>query len=112
MPTKLIKLEAESNEDDTPVLIEIEAPPNSQFYEEISAGSATVVDATFDKIQPLLVKACRPVVASLKEISQEADVEKAEVQMGLSFEMEGNVYITKFKANANLIVKIELKSKR
>lgn len=108
MATKLIRL-GKDVEGDASVLIEVEAP-QSQFN-EISARTAAGVDATLDKIQPLLVKACHPVIAALKEISEEANVEKAEVQISFSFEAGGNVYITKFSTTANLTVKLELKPK-
>lgn len=37
------------------------------------------MDATFDKVKPLVVKACRPIVAAYQELNQEMLVEQAEV---------------------------------
>ncbi len=68
------------------------------------------MDATFDKIKPILIRACRPIAAVWKELEQEVTLDSAEVEMGLSFEGEGNVYITKVKGTGNLTVKLILKS--
>lgn len=102
MATKLIKLE-----DGT--LIEVEVPPDQA--QQISGGFADKVNATFDKVKPILVKTCRPIVAAWQEINQEMHIEQAEVELGLSFEGEGNLYVTKSKAGANLTIKLILKPK-
>ncbi len=102
MPTKLIQLE-----DGT--LVEVEIPPDEAS--QISGGFVERVNTTFDKIQPLLIKVCRPIAAAWEEINQDMNIEEAEVELGLSFEGEGNLYVTKTKANANLTVKLKLKPK-
>lgn len=100
MPTKLIKLE-----DDT--LIEVEVPPDQ--VQQISGGLADKVAATFDKINPILIKTCRPIISAWREINEELKIDQAEIELGLSFEGEGNLYVTKSKAGANLTVKLVLK---
>lgn len=102
MSTKLIQLN-----DGT--LVEVEIP--SDQPRQISGGFADQVNANFEKIQPLLIKICRPIAAAWEEINQDMNIEEAEVELGLSFEGEGNLYITKMKANANLTVKLTLKPK-
>jgi hypothetical protein len=102
MVTKLIQL-------DDGTLVEIEVPGDQ--VQQISGGFAEQVNSTFDKIQPILVKICKPIAVAWQEINKEMNIEQAEVQLGLSFEGEGNLYITKSKANANLTVKLVLKSK-
>lgn len=102
MATKLIELE-----DGT--LVEIEVPPDQA--QQISGGFAERVGATFDKIQPILVRTCRPIIAAWRELNQDMDIEQAEVVLGLSFEGEGNLYVTKTSAEANLTVKLVLKPK-
>jgi Trypsin-co-occurring domain 1 len=100
MATKLIKLE-----DDT--LIEVEMQEG-----EARQTTGSVVDrvnSTFDKIQPILVKTCRPIMAAWKELNKEMQIEQAEVEIGFSFEGEGNIYITKAKASSNIKVKLVLK---
>lgn len=102
MATKLIQL-------DDDVLVEVEVP--SEQAQPISGGAADRVNATFDKIRPILVKTCRPIAAAWKEINQDMNIEQAEIQLGFNFEGEGNLYITKSKATANLTVKLVLKPK-
>lgn len=101
MTTKLIKLN-----DGT--LVEVESKPDES--QMISSSIAEKVDSSIEKIQPLLIKACTPVVAAWKELSSLANIEQAEIELGLTFEGEGNIYIAKGKVGANLTVKLTLKS--
>jgi hypothetical protein len=100
MATRLIKLDDET-------YVEVEAQPNQP--EQISAHAAAKVEATMEHVQGLLVKACRPVVAAWQELNKEMNIEAAEIEMGLSFEGEGNLYITKAKTGANLLIRLKLK---
>ena len=100
--TRLIKL----NDGKGP-LIEVEATENE--VQQVSSRAAKKVQQTLDTIEPLLVHACQPVIAALKDIGEDADVESAEVELGFSFEGEGDVYIAKFKGGANLLVRVSLK---
>lgn len=102
MATKLIQL-------DDDILVEVEVPPEQA--QPISGGAADRVNTTFDKIRPILVKTCRPIAAAWKEINQDMNIEQAEIQLGFNFEGEGNIYITKSKAAANLTIKLVLKPK-
>ena len=99
---KLIELE-----DGT--LVEVEVPEDQA--KQISGGFADRVSNTFDRIRPVLVKTCRPIAEAWQEINQDMEIEQAEVEIGLSFEGEGNLYVTKSKAGANLTVKLVLKPK-
>ena len=106
MATQLIELDDET-------LVEVEVPEGQ--VQEISGGFAKRVDATFAQIRPLILKTCRPIVGAWKdlrqELGQDMDIDRAEVDLGLSFEGEGNLYITKSKAAANITVKLVLKPK-
>ncbi|MEE4357010.1 MAG: CU044_2847 family protein [Desulfococcaceae bacterium] len=102
MPTKLIELE-----DGT--LVEVEVSEDQA--QQISGGFADKVASSFDKIRPLLLNICKPVNETWKELSKEMFIEQAEVQVGLNFEGEGNLYITRSKVGANLTVKLLLKPK-
>ncbi|MGK7944335.1 MAG: CU044_2847 family protein [Microcystaceae cyanobacterium] len=88
------------------ILVEVEVARES--VEEISGGFAQRVGETFDCVHPLLVKSCRPIVKAWKELNQEMKVEQAEVELGLSFTGEGNLYITKATTSANLKIKLVL----
>jgi TolB-like protein len=100
MTTKLIRLE-----DGT--LVEVEAVEDQ--IQPLAGGFADKVNTSLDRIQPIFVKACRPIIAAWKEINQDMNIEKAEIELGVSFEGEGNVYVTKSKAGANLTIKLVLK---
>ncbi len=103
MASRLIKLE-----DGT--LVEVEALPND--VNQIAASDAAKkVDESIDRIHPILVRACRPIMAAWNELSKEMDIEHGEVELGLSFEAEGNVYVVRGTASANLVVKLTLKPK-
>lgn len=102
MATKLIELE-----DGT--LVEVEIP--TQQVQQISGGFTDKVNATFDKIHPILTRICRPITTAWQEISQDVDIAHAEIELGLGFEGEGNIFITKSKVSANLTVKLVFKPK-
>jgi len=102
MDTKLIELE-----DGT--LVEVKVKPGQA--QPIAGGFAYKVSTTFDQIHPLLAKICRPIADAWKELNQEIHIEQAEIELGLSFEGEGNLFITKSKARANLTIKLILKHK-
>ena len=98
MTTQLIRLQ-----DGT--LVEAEATGQAQ---PISGNYAKKVAADFSKVKPLLINICNQLSTAWKEINQDMVVEKAEIEVGLSFEGEGNVYITKATVGANMIVKLIL----
>ena len=100
MASRLIQLE-----DGT--LVEAEVPENQA--REIAGGLAEKVNKSLDTIQPVLTNISRSIVSSWQDLSKEMQIEGAEVELGLSFEGEGNLYITKAKAGANLTVKLKLK---
>jgi hypothetical protein len=103
MATKLIELN-----DGT--LVEVEVSADSS--QPISGGFAEKVDQTFESIRPILVKVCHPIVDAWQELNRDVEIEQAEVQVGVSFEGEGNLYITKSKAGANLTIKFIVKPKK
>ena len=100
MGKKLIELE-------DGMLVEVEV--SGEEIEEIAGGLVDRVQTTFAAVHPILVNSCRPIIKAWQELNQEMKVEEAEVEIGLSFSGEGNLYITKSTASANLKVKLLLK---
>lgn len=100
MATRLIRL-------DDGTLVEVDAEPNQPQH--VSSRFADEVSGKLDAMQSLLVQACEPVVKAWRELNQEMELETAQVELGLSFEGEGNLYITKAKAGANIVVTLTLK---
>lgn len=103
MATQLIQFE------DGP-LVEVEVRDDQA--QEVSGRFAQKVGATFDAIRPLIITACRPIASACQELNREMEIDEAEVELGLSFEGEGNLYITKSTAGANLTVRLLLKPKK
>jgi hypothetical protein len=98
--TKLIRLE-----DGT--LVEVDVPTGEA--QQISGGIADNVDKTIDIIKPTLLKICRPLMDTWAELNKDVHLEQAEVELALSFDVEGNLYLAKAKTGASLKVKLVLK---
>ena len=89
------------------VFVEVEVPAAQP---QLLAGSiADKVNANIDKIKPILISIAQPILATWNEINQDMLLEQAEVELGLSFDIEGNVYITKAKVSGNMTIKLVLK---
>ena len=102
MSTKLIKLS-----DGT--FVEVSVPVEAAV--PISGVTAQDVDSAIDKIKPFLLKICKPLSETWKELNQEMHIQQAEVELGLSFEVEGDLFIAKTTAGANIVVKLILNPK-
>lgn len=102
MPTKLIRLA-----DGT--LVEAEINPGEAT--QISGGAADRVAGSLERIEPILRNVCQSIASAWSAIT-ELDVDHVDVELGLSFEGEGNIFITKAKAGANLTVTLALKKPR
>jgi len=102
MFTKLIELEDG---------ILVEAEVSNEEAQPIAHNLAPKVSSTFAQIKPILVTISRPLAEAWQEINQDVQIEQAEVQIGFSFEAEGNLYVTKTKGAANITVKLVLKPK-
>ena len=103
MATKLIELQ-------DGILIGVEIP--EQQAQKIAGGSVPPkVDASIEAIEPLLMKVCRPVVNAWQKLRDETEIEQAEIELGLSFEGSGKLFVATAKASANITVKLTLKPK-
>lgn len=91
------------------ILVEVDAGKDEA--QQISGGLADKVDATMNKIKPILLKTCHPILAAVKDLREDVDLEQVEVEVGLSFDAEGNIYITKANFGANVLVRMTLKNK-
>lgn len=100
MGSKLIKLEG--------TLVQVEVAEDS--VREISANLAKSVDATFDQLKAILSKVCSPIAEAWGEMNKQLVVDQAEVELALSFEASGNLFIANSKAGVNLKVKLVLKA--
>jgi hypothetical protein len=102
MPNQLIELE-------DGLLVEVEIPPNQ--VQQISGGMPEQVDKAIDTVKPVLLKACRPVVAVWSELNKEMSISSAEVELQLGFSASGSVFLAKANGSANLKVKLSISPK-
>ncbi|CAA6819519.1 MAG: Unknown protein [uncultured Sulfurovum sp.] len=107
MAKKLIKLE-------NGLLMEVEVATNEDGIEEISGGDDEVLDrvsTSMGTVEKMLIQSVQPIVNAYNVLNQDVVLEKAEVEVGIGFSAEGNIFIAKGNANANLKVKLVLKPK-
>ncbi len=102
MANKLIRLE-------DGILVEIESTGTQ--ITAIAGGAAARVDSAIDAIKPLILKACKPISEIYQELNKDMTIEQVEMELGLGFEAEGDLFITKAKGNANLVIKVTIKPK-
>jgi hypothetical protein len=98
MATRLIKLS-------DGILVEAEVDP--QEATEIAGGSAKHVQASLEAVEPILVSVCRPIAKAWDSMTN-FHIEHVQVELSLSFEGEGNIFLTKARAGANLTVTMSL----
>ena len=102
MDSKLIELsdglliEVSASEDD--------ANPISSTYVE-------KVENAFSQIDEVLTTVSNSLASNWHKFNEQTAVEKATIELGVGFEGEGNIFVTKAKANANLTITLELKPK-
>lgn len=103
MHSKLIRL-------DDGTFVEVELDPSEA--RQISGGSAAKrVQSSLDVVSPVLKRVCHSVSNAWKNVEESVHIEQAEIEVGLCFEGEGNVYIASSKTSANLKVKLIIKQK-
>jgi len=95
MATRLIEL-------DDGTLVEVEVAESEAV--PISGGAAEKVASSFDKIEPVLIGVCKPVAQVWKAVGEGLHIDSVQIELGLSFEGEGNVFVSRAKAGANLTV--------
>ena len=104
MATKLIEL-------NDGILVEVEVSPDQA--RPIAGGAAEkVLGATLERLTPMIVQVARPVVAAWEQLNQDMDVESADIELALNFESEGNLYLAKASAGANITIAFTLKPRR
>ena len=105
MSKKLIEL-------DNGLLMEVEIPQSE--IEMISGGSDDMikkVQSSMGTVEKILVQSVKPITNVYNALNQEVVLEKAEVEIGIEFSAEGNIFIAKGNANANLKVKLVISPK-
>ncbi len=104
MSKKLIEL-------DNGLMMEVDVPQSE--IEMISGGSDIVekVDKSIDAVESVLLKSVEPITKAYNALNQDVVLERAEVEIGIGFSAEGNIFIASGKGSANLKVKLVLSPK-
>ena len=89
----------------------VEVELSQEQVQKVSGGKKRKLDTSFERIIPVLKNVCQPISSVWKELNKELHIEQTEVEIGLSFEGEGNIFITRSKASANLVVKMTFRPK-
>ncbi len=90
-------------------LIEVQASPNSM--QQISKRNAENVEKGLEQIQPLFQVAIDSVVKNVDWKRDDFALDVVEIELGIGFEAEGNIYVVKGKGVANFNVKFIIKPK-
>lgn len=89
------------------ILVEVDVSDDQA--RPISGGVARRVTATLEKAIPILAEVGRSVAEVSATAFQGGNVCQAEVELGLSFEAEGKLYIARSQAAANLVVRMSIR---
>jgi len=94
------------------LMMEVEVPESE--IEMISGGDDMVskVQASMGTVETMLIQSVEPIINTYNTLNQEVTLEKAEVEIGIGFSAEGNVFVAKGSASANLKVKLVLSPKK
>ena len=93
------------------VIVEIGGP--SDVRKQMHTASADQIDTTMDIVGTMLSRILVPIRNSFAGLQESLNVpvavDSADVELGLSFSAEGNLFVTKSKAEGALKVKITFK---
>jgi len=95
------------------LMMEVEASEDE--IQMISGGSdeiVTRVERSMGTVEKMLIQSVDPIVNAYNILNQDVILDSAEVEIGIGFSAEGNVFVAKGSANANLNVKLVLKPKK
>lgn len=105
MSKKLIELE-------NGLLMEVDITQSE--IEMISGGNNDMVkkvQSSMGTVEKMLIQSVQPIINAYTVLNKEMVLKEAEVEIGIGFSAEGNIFIAKGNANANLTVKLVLAPK-
>ncbi len=102
MATELVQIE-------NGFLIEVEESKPSNKPRPFSSGKDTrAIENRLSEAKEIIVKAVSNIIPAWDELAGKVKVESAEIEMGLGFEANGNIFIVQGKAKANLSIKLKI----
>lgn len=88
------------------ILVEVEVPESRAI--SISSSYANRVNSSLSSIALLIHQVSEQVVNSLKTATQSDNIIRAEVEFGINYAEEGEVYLTRSRAESNISVKLTI----
>jgi hypothetical protein len=73
-----------------------------------AASGASRVERGMEQLVPILKKVCEPVASVWRELNRDLSIQEAEIEIGLNFEAEGDIFIAKSTAGATLAIRLKL----
>ena len=90
------------------IIVEVGSPGEKR--EEMHNAALERVDSTFEMVGSFIEKMVRPIGQSFVDLKTALDVpievKEAEIEIGLSFSAEGNIFVTKAAAEGSLSIRI------
>lgn len=104
MSKKLIEM-------DNGLMMQVDIP--QQEIEMISGGGDVVekVGQSMSAVEKLLIQSVQPIIQAYQILNKEMTLKEAEVEIGIGFSAEGNIFVAKGTGSANLTVKLVLSPK-
>ena len=93
------------------LVMEVDIPKDE--IEMISSGGEIIeqVSSSMGTIENILIQTVQPIINTYKILNEDIHLSSAKIEVGIGFSAEGNIFIAKGNANANLKVKLVLKPK-
>jgi len=86
----------------------VEVAPNPTPGEPVSGRSVERTSQAFQAAAEVVGLALKSVVSSVQRAVRESGASTAELEFGVGFSVEGNVYVTKISGEGNLTVKVTI----
>lgn len=90
----------------------VEVEVSSDRVREVSGSTAERVAASFEDLRPLVLRVCEPLRSLWTDLRRQIEVDSLEVELGISFEAEGNMFVTRATAAANMTLRISFTPRR
>ena len=88
--------------------ITVEVAENPNRVQAVSGKAADKVASGFESATEVLSSIIKTVSRSIKKELEAAGVAEAELEFGVGFSIEGNIYITKTTGEGNLSVRMKV----
>ncbi|MEQ9487053.1 CU044_2847 family protein [Coleofasciculus sp. F4-SAH-05] len=107
MAQQLLELDTD---DGGTILVAVDVP-ESAVGQVATPGEPPIkkLDRSFNVIQALIVRGCRPLTKAFQQLHRETQATDAEVEFGINFTAKGNVYLVESSGTATLKVKVSWK---